>query len=298
MKFISPWVHTTDKCNLKCHYCYVRGNAVMTEEIYTALEELLLNAPTKNRHLRFAGGEPTLVFNRWEGFARRMLKHEGTTVEVLTNLISVPEKFWEFAELPRVNVSVSIDNGKTVKVLDKTIIKKLKRLRNPWIMTTVTTENINNLEVLAAYIGENNYGWCITTDYFEETTLSWTVLSEKIIDIIEILKEFKYDFSKISFNNFSVKNNFTGCRAGNEMFAVMPNGKIYACQTLAGKTAIGDVWSGYERKEIHQKTSCKSCSISQICSGWCPLYFKTPNPICNAIKLFAYEIMKEIYHAK
>jgi len=66
IEFISPWIHTTDKCNLKCHYCYVKGNMVMTEDVYDTLGKFLLNSRAKKRHLRFAGGEPLLVFNRWE----------------------------------------------------------------------------------------------------------------------------------------------------------------------------------------------------------------------------------------
>lgn len=109
---------------------------------------------------------------------------------------------------------------------------------------------------------------------------------------------FNYDFSRISFNNFSVKDNFSGCRAGNEMFAVAPDGKIYMCQTLIGKEPIGDAWNGCKRRNIKERAVCKACVLSEICMGWCPLYFKPPNSTCNVMKIFANTIMKEIYDAK
>jgi len=271
----------------------------MPPKIYKALSEFLLKAPTNKRHLRFAGGEPLLTFNIWEPFARSMLKHTGTTIEILTNFCAVPENFWKFAELENVNVSVSIDNGETVKTLNKNIVKKVSQLRNPWIMTTVTKENLERLDIMAAFIGMNNYGWCITTDYFEKTMPSWEDLAVQLLRIVKILKEFNYDFTRISFDNFSIKSGFSGCRAGNELFAVACNGDIYKCQTLIGKPVkIGDVFSDYKRSNPPIKAECKECSIYGFCKGWCPLYYKTPNPICNVIKLFGNAIFREVQNAK
>lgn len=299
MKFISPWIHTTEKCNLKCHYCYVQGKETMPQDVYAALHKLLLEMPTENRHLRFAGGEPLLVFNKWVNFAARMLEHSGTTVEVLTNLNVVPRDFWAFAEKENVNISVSIDNGKEVKVLDRKIAEKAKRLRNPWIMTTITKENVGNLEALAAFIGINNYGWCLTTDYFERALPHWEDLAVTILKVLKILKEFNYDFTKITFNNASVKSGFSGCKIGNEMFTVACNGDIYKCQTLINQgTKIGDVFNGYKRKSICERVLCKKCSAHGLCKGWCPIHYKLPNPVCNVIKLFLLEVVKEVKNAK
>jgi radical SAM protein with 4Fe4S-binding SPASM domain len=297
VEFISPWIHTTNRCNLKCPYCYVRGNADMSPDVYDELYILLLNTPTNIRHLRFAGGEPTLVFDIWEPFAKRMLEHKGTSVEVLTNLIAPPKEFWKFAELHNVSVSVSIDNGKSVKVLNRNMAEKLKRISNPWIMTTITKENIKSLDVLAAFIGMNNYGWAITTDYFEAkaTTPHWEVLAEAVVSVASVLREFGYDFNKISFNNFSTKANFNGCKAGNEMITIAPNGDIYRCQTeINHGSKIGDVHNGYSAKSFCARDACKKCPIFGLCTGWCPIHYKLPNPICNVIKLFASETIKEV----
>lgn len=153
MKFISPWIHTTDKCNLSCHYCYVKGDDIMKPEIYDYIGKLTMEAPADKIHLRFAGGEPTLVFDLWEPFARSMLNYDKVSIEVLTNLHNPPKKFWKFTELSGVGISVSIDNDTTMKVLNKSIVEKLKRLNSPWIMTTLTKENIKNLDILSSFIG-------------------------------------------------------------------------------------------------------------------------------------------------
>lgn len=296
MEFISPWIHTTNRCNLKCHYCYVTGNEDMSVEVYDQLYKFLMGVPTEFRHLRFAGGEPTLVFDKWKQFANKMLEHKGTTVEVLTNLINPPEDFWEFAIQKDVNISVSIDNGKQVKVLNKAIIQSLERLNNPWILTTLTEENIDAIEGLAIFIGMNNYGWAITTDYFLGDLDHWQKLASVVLGITSILKQFKYDFSKISFNNFSIKSRFSGCRAGNEMITIAPNGDIYRCQTEINQGhKIGDVINGYIPQSIAaDREACKECNIVDFCYGWCPIYFKVPNNMCNVIKIFANQIIPEV----
>jgi len=299
MDFISPWIHTTEKCNLRCHYCYVKGQETMPPSVYAALHKLLLKMPTENRHLRFAGGEPLLVFDNWKRFAESMLEHSGTTVEVLTNFTVVPKSFWKFAEKENVNISVSIDNGRKVKVLNKKIAGRLNRLRNPWIMTTITKENIENLDVLAAFIGMNNYGWCLTIDYFKKSIPHWEDLAVALLGALKTLKEFNYDFTKITFINSSVKAGFSGCKMGDEMFTVACSGDIYKCQTLIGQSAkIGNVFEGYKRNSVCKRIECEECSIYGLCKGWCPLHYKVPNPICNVIKLFTLELIKEVEDAK
>jgi radical SAM protein with 4Fe4S-binding SPASM domain len=272
----------------------VKGDAVMSPGIHEALNDFLLDSTTENIHLRYAGGEPLLVFDIWDPYARALLEHDKVTVEVLTNLQEVPEKFWDFAAMDNVNISVSLD-GAGAKPLTKSINDKLKRLRNPWIMTTITEDNVEDLDVLATFIGMNNYGWCLTTDYFGKTEPDWRILAGAVMSIIDTLRQFDYDFKRISFNNFSMGSNFSACRAGDEMFAVGCNGDIFSCQTLIGSSSkIGDVFSGYQRKRIRQRSACQECSLYGLCSGWCPIHYKIPNPICNVIKLFAHEIIKEV----
>ena len=299
MDFISPWIHTTEKCNMKCHYCYVKGNRTIKKETYQQIEKFLMSVDTDKRHLRFAGGEPLLVFDLWRGFAESMLRKKGTWVEVLTNLYDVPVGFFKFAEKDNVNVSVSIDSGKIDKKLNKDISEKLKKLKNPWIMTVVTKENINELDLLAAFVGMNKYGWAISTDYFDNSEPWIEKLHEKLMKSMLLLKEFNYNFSHISFNNCSINSGFSGCRAGNEMITIDCDGDIYRCQTQIGNKSkiIGNIHSGYKKIEKKSSPHCKKCSANLYCNGWCPLYHKPSSSICDVIKIFELFILKEAKNA-
>jgi uncharacterized protein len=297
MKFISPWIQTTNLCNEKCKYCFIKQNKeIMQKPVYNALEKLLVGLEVERIHLRLAGGEPLLVFNYWKDFAIRMSENPKVTIEVLTNFYSVPDDFWEFSNLKNVNISVSIDNGLHTKKLTKEIINKLSRLNNPWVMTILTEDNIQNIEELALFIGKNNYGWSIATDYYGKVIADWNLITEKIFSIFEILKKLNYDFTRISFNNCSMNPNSSGCRAGKEMFAVNYDGNIYQCQTVVGiGKKLGDVFSGYLPMEIKNKSECSSCVIENICNGWCPLHYKVSQGSCLPIKVFSYLLLKEIY---
>jgi len=302
MKVISPWIHTTELCNLRCKYCYVRGNAIMQKPVYSAMKSFLLNEQFEHIHLRFAGGEPLLVFKEWEEFAKQMLIDERVSVEILTNFREVPSEFWSFSEHNKVNVSVSID-GSGDKPLNREISNKLKRLKDPWILTTVTPDNINHLDLLAAFIGKNNYGWALTTDYFQKQQVPEDELLIKLIELLNTLKEFNYDFNKLTFNNCTIKHNFSGCKAGTEMIAIDCDGNIYQCQTLIGNKnkIIGNVFKGFKQTPI-VKFGCQNCDIHKlICYGWCPLYHRANNFLCEIMKIFSiklFECYKEVENAK
>jgi sulfatase maturation enzyme AslB (radical SAM superfamily) len=297
MRWLSPWIHTTDICNLKCTYCYVTGKNTMEQPVYDALEKLILNSGADLFKLRFAGGEPLIVFNKWRKFAEKMLNHPQTRIEILTNLRQIPKGFVSFAQKKNVNISVSIDAGFKNKVLDSTIVQHMERIKNPyWVMTTLTEDNLVGIMRLANFIGAKKYGWAISTDYFWKGEPSFEKLTASMVAVIQILKRYRYNFDNFMFNNmdFSTSNaRGSGCCAGNEMFSVYCDGSICQCQTLNKQEKIGDVFHGYKRTQRKTNEICTKCSIRDYCSCWCPLYHKPGNRICDLMKFVAYEILVE-----
>lgn len=274
---VSPWIHTTDKCNLACSYCHVKGNEIMQKPIYDALSRML----PKDAHLRMGGGEPLLVYDNWKDWC---LQWQNT--EVLTNFRVIPDGYFDMP----FRTSVSID-GHGEKPLDGEIIKNVAKLKiQPWIMTTAS--NVTNLPLLAEYISQNNYGWALSTDYFWAGIPTIKDLILAMQDVINILKLNNYDFDQFLFNNLDFIGR-GGCCAGNEMFSVNCDGRIYPCQTCHGKSKpLGEVFSGYNK--ITCKKDCPDCSIKGLCTGWCPLYHTPNSDICNVMKF----VTLEVYNAK
>lgn len=295
MKWLSPWIHTTDLCNMACSYCYVDGHNIMKQPVYDALEKMLLNSDAESYRLRFAGGEPLMVFDKWVGFAEKMLTYPQTRIEILTNLRMIPTGFISFAQKKNVNISVSIDAGSKWKRLDSRIMKNMKRIKNPyWVMTTLTEDNINSILNLADFIGAEGHGWSISTDYFWNGRPSFKDLTVAMVKVVRILKSHNYNFSQFMFNNMDFSHSRgSGCCAGNEMFSVYCDGTIYPCQTLHEKKKIGSVFEGYKRIERETNKMCVDCSIKDYCSCWCPLYHKPGDKLCDLMKFITYEIVKE-----
>lgn len=271
----SPWIQTTYKCNLSCDYCYLHGNKDMSNEVYTQISKMYKPEET---HIRIAGGEPLLVFEKWKDFA---LKYN--SVEVLTNFQYVPKYFYDY----NFRVSISID-GYGGKPLSKKIKEKIKKLKiQPWIMTTFMNQDITEI---AKYVSTNNYGWAISTDYFIRK-IDLKISLSKLKESIEILKKNNYNFDNLIFNNICGYLG-KGCRAGDTMVSIDIDGKIYRCQTELGKNPIGDVWNGYEKEKRNNK--CNNCVIDKYCTGWCPLHHVKNGDVCELMKIFVWEV----YYAK
>lgn len=270
----SPWINTTNKCNLNCEYCYIKRNSeVMGKKVYDAM----LNSFPFETHMRISGGEPLLVYDMWKEWAKKWYY-----TEVLTNLRIVPNGYFEQSY----HTSVSVD-GYGEKPLDKEIIQNISKLKEPWIMTTIS-KDLTNLPLLAEYVLENNYRWALSTNYWWNGIPSAEDLILVLNDVISILKSGDYNLRRFMFNNVNLED-IGGCDAGNEMVAVDCDGSIFACQTLCGgKDKLGDVWNGYTKVKFESKCP-ENCNAKGMCTGWCPLYHE-PNDICTVIKFVITEV--------
>lgn len=89
------WLHVTDRCNLRCSYCYLpHVPSDMRHETGVAAIDTLLRSALAHGYgrlkLKYAGGEPLLNFPRvlqWHSYARRVTGEHGLALEgvVLSN---------------------------------------------------------------------------------------------------------------------------------------------------------------------------------------------------------------------
>lgn len=293
---ISPWIQTTNRCNMRCPYCYVpKSPEDMTDEVYRFIGEWVREYGERI-FIRLAGGEPFLVYEKWKDHVLDYLD-SGAACDIITNLSVLPREFKEgFAG--RVNLSVSLDginkskpfvNGKSSHSVVLGNIERLKEDFQIYILTTIVNQDIEELQEVANYVACNNFNWRLCTDYFDSDISS---RGDIIIGIMDYLKDIGYDLRRLNFNQIGSPR---GCTAGDNIFAIGVDGSLYTCQTLIGKEScvighignddpVGVLAGGRHSHEKLRNSRCLKCDYYSLCHGWCPLHFKPGKSSCSILK--------------
>lgn len=120
-KSLNFWIHTTNRCNLTCGYCYIatlNTSVGMLEEtqrqLLNKLEDTVIGRKITDIKLRLAGGEPLSQFKAWKTFipeAIERLKVLGCNLSVsfITNLTILTDDIIEFSKKHHIRFGVSLD---------------------------------------------------------------------------------------------------------------------------------------------------------------------------------------------
>lgn len=320
MKVLSPWIQVTNRCNLHCNYCFVNQNLNdMTEEVYNNINDTffkLLDKGEVNKVVyRIAGGEPLLVFNKWKSFVNQFLARENTSVEIDTNLLLLDEEIEEFliANKDRLHLSVSIDGfryskpgvEKSEKV--RADIERLakKGFNSISISTVIEQETFKDLEKLAEWVADNGFLWGVNLDHYCKHHIPETQIVKKMYQVIDVLRNKKYNtINKFLFNGVKL-NGIGGCDAGCSIFAIDTNGKIFPCHTLIGGEPVSDITNDNFIVDLQSQCKyavgnnyqipedCVECPLLKFCRGGCKLHSteETRNYSCSIVKLVIYCIL-------
>ena len=174
MKYMSPWIFTTNQCNLRCPYCYVKWNDdKMQKETYDKINSTFLKLLDTGKLdyvvFRLAGGEPTLVFNEWKDFVEEFLAKCNSKgfVSIITNLTILNDEMLKFFEKHKeqIGFGISLDgysyskpfiNGESSAEIVKTNIDKLLNIgiRNIDISTVVDAKSFVETEDYPSAVAE------------------------------------------------------------------------------------------------------------------------------------------------
>lgn len=293
MKYLSPWIYTTNRCNLACPYCYVKQEDVdmLTTTLLVTLSRLDHLLTTKQLDfvvLRIAGGEPMLAFDRWKFPVQQFLKKypDQSSAGLISNLTILTDAQIKYLHENNFGYGISLDgwsfskqykNGlssgarvrKNIDLLDSR-----ERYSNIDISTVVTSKSIHDIEILALWIATRGMNWGVYLDHYYDGDFDTEYLANKLFDAIDVLLAEGYDvINKFKFNNVKLTKTYDGCTAGQNLIAIDTQGYVHDCQTAIYGTPTCHIKDFVPRTTPKHKTpdTCSGCPIEVYCRGGCKL---------------------------
>lgn len=177
-KSLNFWIHTTNKCNLTCSYCYIStlnttsGMLDATKrQLLQKMLETVSRRKIKHIKLRLAGGEPLTQFRSWQAFipkAKRVLTEAGCDLQIsfITNLTILTDEILEFSKEHNISFGVSLDGLETdhdatrtfklgrgsFNIVDRNLRALLAHNIPVSTNTVVTNGNLDGLPKLTRYL--------------------------------------------------------------------------------------------------------------------------------------------------
>lgn len=266
---LNLWIHTTNRCNLSCEYCYIptlNSPGTMTEDVRKQLLAQLLktsiNRGLKYIKLRLAGGEPLTQFNNWKVFflqAKEALKKKGCLLELsfITNLTILNEEIIGFAKEHGISFGISLDgiglfhnktrkfhNGKGSFIgVDKNIDLLRRNNIRLSVSSVVTNDNMEGLPELTKYLVNKNIYFrysIVKGEYINRPRL--TTFLEDSFAIMENAIKDGWKFTEY-FKLCDLKPGELGtqtCGAGFSTSAIYVDGGVYYCHVQFGNDTLAN----------------------------------------------------------
>ena len=302
-------LHITNKCNLRCRYCYVaRGADTMARETAFAAVDLAARE-NKPCGLIFFGGEPLIeraLIYEIVGYSQKIRKETGQIFyyKITTNGVLLDEEFLKFSRDINMMIGFSHDGAAqndcrvfpdgtgTADILEDKIPVLLQYQPYAVAMCTVCPGTAHKLAASVEWLIEKGFRYVTVSPNYDKSagwdkkTLAALELEYKKLAGLYI----KWTKSGMKFylSCFEMKilSHLRGekycedrCQLGKKQISVAPGGKLYPCVQFVGDAEfeMGDVFSGVDaakRKIIEQKGAavpeeCEACAVNKRCNHTC-----------------------------
>jgi uncharacterized protein len=296
-------LHVTDRCNLRCRYCYApAGEADMTFEVARRAVERL--AAPENCGIVFFGGEPLLRRELIAGvleWCGRKGPHR-FHYKVTTNGTLLDADFLDLAERTGLQIALSHDGAReahdanrigpggrgTFAALEPKLEMLLERRPYSPVMMVVDPAVVEHLAAGVEYLERKGarYIICSLNHAGAWDDRSLRALRKQYLGLEDWYLAAFSAGRKIYFSPFDKRiasrvadRDTSSCRVGYRQISVAPDGTLYPCVQFAGRRRhpIGSVAGGVDRRlreEIHGLTErehpeCRGCALLGRCRNKC-----------------------------
>lgn len=302
-------LHITQRCNLRCSYCYVKhSTADMTPETARAVVDLAAR-DAKRAGLIFFGGEPLLkrdLIITTMKYARSVEQKSKCRFyfKITTNGLFLDDEFLDLANQEKMFIALSFDGVREAHDKHRKdtegqgtydqVISAAQRLLalKPYspAMMTVRPDTLSFFASGVESLFSLGFTYIIASlDYsadWQETHLPELEKQYKLL--AEIYKRKTLAEDKFYFSPFEVKisshiNHRTyhqeRCELGLRQLSVGPDGTLYPCVQFVGDPTfvVGNVRNGIDeparqalyKRNETEKQGCDECSIRARCNHYC-----------------------------
>jgi uncharacterized protein len=261
---LAAWLHLTDRCNLRCDYCYLPHirEDMSSETGRAAIDAIFRSAKInhfKQVKIKYAGGEPLLRYAlilELHAYAKSLAGAYGLILEevVLSNGALLTAKMAQTFKSSGIRLMISLDglgdyhdsqrpyaSGRgSFKDVAKAVELSLANGLAPTISVTVSSRTANGLPALVSWILERDLPFSL--NFYRENDLStfhqdMQLDEEKIImGMLAVFKVIGEHLPKRSFlgsildrANLSFPHAHT-CAVGQNYLVFDQNGRVAKCQ--------------------------------------------------------------------
>lgn len=259
---LSGWLHVTDRCNLRCNYCYLPHQKIdMPLEIGIKVIDLLFRQAKINNYsgvkLKFAGGEPLLKFSVISNLYNYALKLSQQTAlnlsgTIVTNGTLLTPDIAMFIKKLNLKLVISLDgleiahniqrpysNGKGSFIdIKKAIELSIACGIKPHVSITLSNQNIRFISECIEWLLEIDIPFSINFYRANKFSSSSDLAINSDEFIAELKKAYKVIEGKLPRHtllaglldrtNLSIPH-FKTCGVENSYLVFSPDGKISKC---------------------------------------------------------------------
>lgn len=177
---LTAWLHVTNACQLRCHYCYLTKSAEsMTEDTALRAVDAIFRSALQGGFtqvkLKYAGGEASLLMNRVmeiHDYALQVASRHSLNLQalLLSNGVALSQRSIDALKARHIGLMISLDGvGEThdrqrpfihgrpsFKYVDRTIQRLLTNNLTPFISVTISQHNLAGLPDLFLYLLEHD----------------------------------------------------------------------------------------------------------------------------------------------
>ena len=285
---LTAWLHITDRCNLRCAYCYLphEKSDMSFQTGQAAIAALFRSAVAHNYRvvkLKYAGGEPLMRFpliKKLHQYAQRLAVQHNLDLEgvVLSNGTLLTSTMICDMQALGLRLMISVDGKQNADACQRPFVNGVSSSESaiqavelalshnlvPDISITVSGRNIRNLPKLIAWVLEHNLPFSF--NFYRENDLSASAtdlqLEEKqivggMLAVFEVIKSNlphrSLLASLVDRNNLSIPH-LHPCRAGLDYIVFDPQGCVAKCQ-MDIKNTITDANDSDPLGTIHNSST-------------------------------------------